>query len=625
MFANFFYFIIVLLIYSTYPTPDAVYLSFWETIAIFFLLAGGYALLTRKMFRSLTKTISAQSPARLDHRYQRLMTRQSILAVCLTAIDIYALNLPYFLRRLDIFVLLPTLEAIIFLGIFIIYLSTMWVSAYHAHTKIYPSGISLKTFVVSNISFAIPVMLPWFLLSGTADLIFALPFETPKRVLSTTEGEIGFFLIFLIGVALTGPAIIQKFWRCKPLERDDRRKRIENLCRRAGMAYADILYWPIFGGRMVTAGVMGLVSRFRYILITRSLFQVLNSAEIDAVIAHEIGHIKKRHLLLYLIFFAGYMPLSYAAFNIIYLLIYYFAPLRALATHIGFNHPSVYSGIFSAVAIATFLLYFRYLFGYFMRNFERQADTYVYTLFNSSIPLMTTLQKIADTSGQAPDRPNWHHFSISERIDFLKKCESDRRWIKRHDKKLRRSIALYIVALLMVGVLGYQLNFSDSGKQLNQHVLEEIILQEIEKHPNDAELFSALGDLYYAQNKYQLTISAYNKSLAIAPDNPQVLNNLAWLYATCENPEFKHPTQALELATRAAELQPDAQILDTLAESFYVNGMYKEAVSAGGRALSQAQNNRGYFEKQLKKFIAAADSSRTNTETRQKDPFEKPD
>ena len=88
------------------------------------------------------------------------------------------------------------------------------------------------------------------------------------------------------------------------------------------MSYADILYWPIFGGRMVTAGVMGLISRFRYILITNALFQVLNADEIDAVIAHEIGHIKKRHLLFYLLFFAGYMLLSYATFNAIYLLIF---------------------------------------------------------------------------------------------------------------------------------------------------------------------------------------------------------------------------------------------------------------------------------------------------------------
>ena len=65
---------------------------------------------------------------------------------------------------------------------------------------------------------------------------------------------------------------------------------------------------------MITAGVMGLIKQFRYILVTRSLLQRLTPYEIEAVIAHEIGHVKKKHLLFYLIFFAGYMLISYALF-----------------------------------------------------------------------------------------------------------------------------------------------------------------------------------------------------------------------------------------------------------------------------------------------------------------------
>ena len=75
------------------------------------------------------------------------------------------------------------------------------------------------------------------------------------------------------------------------------RSRIENLCQKANFQYADILYWPIFGGRMITAGVMGLMKKFRYILVTKALFHSLEPEEIDAVIAHEIGHIKKKHFI----------------------------------------------------------------------------------------------------------------------------------------------------------------------------------------------------------------------------------------------------------------------------------------------------------------------------------------
>jgi Zn-dependent protease with chaperone function len=294
-------------------------------------------------------------------------------------------------------------------------------------------------------------LLPWLLLSGISDIIFALPFKYPKQFLSTTEGEISYFLFFLFLVAVFGPAIIKRFWMCKPLETGYDRTRIEALCLRAGLKYADILYWPIFGGKMITAGVMGLVKKFRYILVTDGLLRFLSPEEIDAVIAHEIGHVKKNHILFYLIFFTGYMLISYAALNLIIYLILYAEPVFRLISVSGLNQASATSIFFSLSVICIFLVYFRFIFGYFMRNFERQADCYVYSLFNSAFPLITTLEKIAATSGQPADKPNWHHFSIAERIHYLKKCEQDQIWVKRQDKKIKKSIAVYLAGLLLIG------------------------------------------------------------------------------------------------------------------------------------------------------------------------------
>ena len=96
---------------------------------------------------------------------------------------------------------------------------------------------------------------------------FALPFEAPRRFLSSTEGLVVYFLFFLVVVAVAAPAVIQKMWGCFPLEPGLFRDRIQALCGRAGIRYRNILYWPLFGGRMLTAGVMGIVHRFRYILV----------------------------------------------------------------------------------------------------------------------------------------------------------------------------------------------------------------------------------------------------------------------------------------------------------------------------------------------------------------------
>ncbi len=611
MFSNFIYFIIVLLIYSTYqPAADTNFTAF-ETFVLFFSLIVVFAWMTRIQFQRIVKQFATENFAKLDHKFHATLTRQSILAIVLFSLDIYGLNLRSFLLNIPLFTVMPTLEALLFLGLFVFYLAIVWGCAYPAYQTLYTTDLPRSSYIFSNISFSVPVLLPWLLLSGFADIINVLPFELPKQMLATTEGQIAYFLVFLVAVAVIGPLMIQKFWRCQPLESGYIRSRIEDLCRQADMGYANILYWPIFGGRMITAGVMGLIKNFRYILVTGALIRFLEPEEIDAVIAHEIGHIKKKHLLFYLIFFVGYMLISYATFDLLIYAILYAEPLYRFIGRTGMNQATLTSSIFSLVIILVFLVYFRFIFGYFMRNFERQADTYVYALFDSAQPLISTLEKIALTSGQPADRPNWHHFSIQKRIDYLKKCEIDKGWITRHDQKIKKSIAVYLMAILFVGGMGYHLNYGETGKRLNQHFFETIVHRELEKNPNNPHLLSTLGDLYYSNGNYARTIWAYERSIMLDPNNPKALNNLAWLLATCEVQQFRDPERALRLAQKATELEKAPHILDTLAESYYVNGQFEAAVAAEMLALNLAKTDRSYYQKQLQKFMDAARKTRS--------------
>ncbi|MEA1900637.1 MAG: M48 family metallopeptidase, partial [Thermodesulfobacteriota bacterium] len=419
MFVNFIYFIIVLLIYATYLPPDEPNLAPLETSILFLGLIIVFAYFTRMLFHKLEKRIPKDNILRVDHKINAIITQQSVIAIVLFAVDIYGLSLTCFLKNIPLFTVIPTLQALVFIGLFVLYLAIIWSYAYGPYKRLYITDLSRRSYVLSNISFSIPVLFPWFLLSGIADIINALPFELPKRFLSTPEGQVIYFLFFLSTVVIIGPAMIQKFWRCKPLESGYVRSRIEKLCKRAGLEYSNILYWPIFGGRMITAGIMGLIKKFRYILITEALIRHLEPEEIDAVIAHEIGHVKRKHLHFYLVFFIGYIFLSYTFFDLLIYFIIYTDPVYRLISSSGINHDTIISAVFSLIIIIIFFIYFRYIFGYFMRNFERQADTYVYALFPSAKPLIYTFKKIATTTGQPPDRPNWHHFSIKERIEYL--------------------------------------------------------------------------------------------------------------------------------------------------------------------------------------------------------------
>ncbi len=606
MFANFFYFIIVLLIYITYQPPEKTNFGPYETFFLFFCLIFAFASFTRLQFHKLEKEFHKQNLSFLVYKFDTIITRHSIAAILLFSINIYVLNLPSFLIDKPVFSVFPTFTALFFLGIFIFYLSIIWAFAHKPYQIIFKTDDSRRSYVWSNILFSIPVLLPWFFLSGILDLINSLPFEPVKQFLATSEGQIIYFMIFLFVVAIIGPAIIQKFWRCKPLENGYDRSRIENLCKKAGIKYANILYWPAFGGRMITAAVMGLVKKFRYILVTGPLLSFLEPDEIDSVIAHEIGHIKRKHLIFYLVFFAGYMLLSYSTYDLIIYLILFTETILKFTTGMGFNRTTVISTIFSIVEICIFLIYFRYVFGYFMRNFERQADCYVYKLFDSAKPLISTFKKIIATSGRSPDRPNWHHFSITERISYLQKCEANRTFIVRHDRKIHKSIAVYFLGILLVGSIGYNLNFGAAGKQLNNHLIETIIFSELEKSPDNPNLYQTLGDIYYDTKNYKGVKQAYEKVLTFNPDNPHVLNNLAWLYATCEDLSYRNSKRALLLAKKAEKLLKEPHILDTLAESYFVNGKYEKAIAAELRALKLAKGDRSHYNKQLEKFKKAA-------------------
>jgi len=608
MFANFIYFIVALLILSLYEPPEELPLSLVQASLAFVALAVLYALYVRSRFQRLLSRIDWESPARLDHYFTLLTTRCAILSLVLLAIDIWWLHMPAYLKPIPWFEVLPTLNSLLFLLLFVGYLTIMWIFSYDAHKGIYRTDISRASYVYSNISFSVPVLIPWVLLFGITDIVQLLPFDLPRRILNDPVGQIAYFLIFLMVAAIFAPLLIQRFWRCRSMEAGADRSRIEALCRRAGVRYADIVYWPIFGGRMITAAVMGLVARFRYILVTDALLKMLSPDEVDQVIAHEIGHVKRRHLMLYLLFFVGFMVISYAAYPVSKLLFFFMGPILQIMAFLDINPIKLRDIATAVILLVAIVVYFRYVFGYFMRNFERQADVYVFELFPTARPLISTFDKIVLSSGQPADKPNWHHFSIKQRVDFLWQCERFPAWIARHNRKVTKSIVAYIVAFILMALAAFQLNqmvYNTGDRYINVADLEAYLDRKENKTVADGMLYWAIGNIYYERNNLERAASAYETAIVLNPKNPDALNNLAWLLATSDNPHLRDPQKALQYAQRALSLKKAPHIWDTLAETLYANGRIAEAIEAENQALQTAPEDRGIYEKQMEKFKEA--------------------
>lgn len=93
--------------------------------------------------------------------------------------------------------------------------------------------------------------------------------------------------------------------------------------------------------------------------------------------------------------------------------------------------------------------------------------------------------------------------------------------------------------------------------------------------PEDAFLWQYLGDLNMKYKHGPASVSAYKKALELTPEDPLLLNNLAF---TMLELDMELP-QALEMARISVELLPDRVFnLDTLAWAYYKNGQYAEAL-----------------------------------------------
>jgi outer membrane protein assembly factor BamB len=123
--------------------------------------------------------------------------------------------------------------------------------------------------------------------------------------------------------------------------------------------------------------------------------------------------------------------------------------------------------------------------------------------------------------------------------------------------------------------------------------------------PKDAALAASLADTYLQKEQFEKAIAEYKRAVEIDPQQAQSYNNIAWLYATCKDEKLRNPQEALRLALKAVELAPRAApILDTLAEAYFVNKRYDDAIDAITQAISLDPNN-PFYRAQLARFRKA--------------------
>jgi Zn-dependent protease with chaperone function len=592
MYNNLIYFLVAIFVFSTNtPTAKPVLPPFWALAAIGGV-TWGFARVASLMFaRSASGSTS----------YFSVEKKLSILAVLVFVGFVYLLDLKYYLHPLSLDGRLPVLADIAGLGCFFLLLILMWRAARFRYQDIFQRQYTAFAFVRSNFKANLPIILPWLVLSLVFDGLRALPFPGLAKFLRSPWGDLTLFAFFLFFLILAFPPLVRFLWDCSPLSPGPVRNRLLAFCRAQGFQ-SEIYYWPLFEGQVLTAGIMGIVPKLRYLMITPALLETLSEDELDSVLAHEIGHVKHLHLVLYIVLFLGFSVLAGAVAKPLPHLILSSDLFYRVLPHLWFAPENLLGILATAPLLLLMLIYFRFVFGYFVRNFERQADAYVFHALGTSWPLIQSFEKIALLSGGNRDEKNWHHFGIGERIDFLRRCEEDRGLIDRHKRKLHLSLFFYCACIGLSLLALQRIDVSKISEGYETKYAEAVLLQKVRQEPENSLWLMYLGDFLQSRKMEQRAVDAYEKALQLTAGSAEVNNNLAWLLLTAKEKAIRNPERALTLARAAILIKEQSHILDTLATAYWANGLVEEAVVTELKALRLDPQNRAYYQGQLEKF-----------------------
>jgi tetratricopeptide (TPR) repeat protein len=117
--------------------------------------------------------------------------------------------------------------------------------------------------------------------------------------------------------------------------------------------------------------------------------------------------------------------------------------------------------------------------------------------------------------------------------------------------------------------------YTSEGDQANAISAYQRIL---EIDPGNRQARFILAHVYINAKRYSEAETFLLELIEDYPDGFQLKNNLAWLYATAEDPAYRRGERAIELAQEALVFAPyDHHVWSTLSEAYYVTGQYEKA------------------------------------------------
>ena len=226
---------------------------------------------------------------------------------------------------------------------------------------------------------------------------------------------LGFLGVVVLIAQLAPVVLFPIFYKFEPLQDDELKLRLVRLGERAGTHVRGVYKWKLSEkSKKANAALTGL-GNTRRIILADTLLDNYSPDEIEAVLAHELGHHVHKHILKSIGVQAVVTLVGFWAANVV--LHYAIDRWHTFATISDFANLPLLVLIF---AVLSFLL--MPALNWFSRYNERQADRYAFESIGSVGPFISSMSKLAEQNLAERTPSRWvewwfhSHPAMSRRI-----------------------------------------------------------------------------------------------------------------------------------------------------------------------------------------------------------------
>jgi STE24 endopeptidase len=234
-----------------------------------------------------------------------------------------------------------------------------------------------------------------------------------------------FFASFQLFIMWIYPILIAPlFNKYEPVENEALKDKIVSLMERAGLKTKGVFQVDAGTRSRHSNAYFAGIGKTKRIVLYDTLLESHKEEEIISVLAHEIGHWKKRHITKQLIFMEVF---SLIAFYLAYRLLDWSFMYQTF----GFESPLPSAGLFLlSMLFAPLSFFLSPMASNISRRYEREADDYAHRLLGTTEHLIGALKRLArDNLANLHPHPLyvWFYYShppLTERIAYLRKIET---------------------------------------------------------------------------------------------------------------------------------------------------------------------------------------------------------